>query len=71
MNAYAIRCYLIEEKYLITILVEQHLRSNYRDITTSMLGLAIVTGGHDEASGKDEKLPVLRGMMIVLSRSFL
>uniref|UniRef100_A0A6N2M1Q5 Uncharacterized protein n=1 Tax=Salix viminalis TaxID=40686 RepID=A0A6N2M1Q5_SALVM len=29
-------------------------------------GLAAATGGHDRASGVEEKLPVLRGMMVVL-----
>ena len=30
-----------------------------------MLGLAAVTGGHDRASSVDEKLPVVRGMMVL------
>ena len=36
----------------------------------SMLGLAVVVRGHGRAFGVDEKLPVLRGMVVVLSGSF-
>lgn len=34
---------------------------------TSMLGLAV--GDHDEASGMEEKLPIPRGMMVVLFKN--
>ena len=37
----------------------------------STSGVAAVAGGHGETSSMDEKLSVLRGIMVVLSRSCL
>ena len=39
-------------------------------ITAFMSGLAVIARGHNRASSMDEKLPVLRGMMVLLSRSY-